>query len=352
MRNDRDVSASDWIKGVLITNAFLKTDKFVEHYEWLEKAAKQYHIALSLLDNTALLYPVGVDNTEILNSGQRNLSTDGMLTKSRQAVSAENMASGVKQIVDENDFVLYWDKDILLGRILQMLCNEQGVPIFNSVPAVGLCDNKFETFSKIWAWNRIRPEEKRIPLIPTIAAPMTYENIGYTNMDFVDEIIQSLGLPMVVKECYGSFGMQVYLAETKEEVVEYTKKLAGKPFLYQKYLKESSGKDVRLQVVGGNVVAAMYRYSEKGDFRANITNGGSMKKYEPSKSECELAVRTVKALGLDFAGVDLLFSQGEAGEADVVCEVNSNAHFKNIFTCTRVNVADCIMEYIWRKISE
>lgn len=324
MRNDRDVNASDWKKGVLITNAFLKTDKFVEHYEWLEKAAKQYHIALSLLDNTALLYPVGEEK-------------------------ADDMVAGVEQIVAENDFVLYWDKDTLLGEILQTLCDEKGVPVFNCVSAIGLCDNKFETFRKIWAWNRSVSKEKKIPLISTIAAPMTYENIGYTNMDFVDEVIKTLGLPMVIKECFGSFGMQVYLAKSREEVVEYTKKLAGKQFIYQKYVKESSGKDVRLQVVGDSVVAAMYRYSEKGDFRANITNGGSMKKYEPSARECELAIRTVKVLGLDFAGVDLLFSK-EVGEADVVCEVNSNAHFKNIYTCTGVNVAECIMEYIRRRL--
>ena len=346
MRNDRKINASDWKKGVLITNAFLKTDKFVEHYEWLEKAAKQYHIALSLLDNTALLYPVGGEEYNTLNSSQKNMLAEEMF-----AVAMDDMVCSVKRIVEENDFVLYWDKDILLGNILQTLCDERGIPVFNSVLSIGLCDNKFEAFRKIWEWNRINPEKNKIPLIPTIAAPMTYENIGYTNMDFLDGIIEHLGLPMVIKECYGSFGMQVYLAKNKEEAAEYTNRLAGKPFLYQKYVKESSGKDVRLQVVGNQVVAAMYRYSEKGDFRANITNGGSMKKYEPSKRECELAICTVKSLGLDFAGVDLLFSNGEQKEADVVCEVNSNAHFKNIFTCTGVNVAECIMEYIYRKIA-
>ena len=142
--------------------------------------------------------------------------------------------------------------------------------------------------------------------------------------------------------------MQVYLAESEEEVFSYTKKLEGIPFLYQKYLEKSAGRDVRLQVVGNQVVASMYRYSENGDFRANLSSGGSMKPYLASEREKALAVRTVEALGLDFAGVDLLFS--ENGEADFVCEVNSNAHFKNIHTCTGVNTADCIMEYIFGKL--
>ena len=74
-----------------------------------------------------------------------------------------------------------------------------------------------------------------------------------------------------------------------------------------------------------------------------------MKCYTPSEEECNLALLTAKALGLDFAGIDLLFSgsgKNGADEADIVCEVNSNAHFKNIHTCTGVNVAEKIIEYI------
>lgn len=308
------------LHGVLITNAFLRTDKFVEHYEWLKKAAWQYQIALSLLENTDLLYQI--------------------------PAKAEDNFSGMDKILSDNDFVLYWDKDIPQGNILTSLCQKRGIPIFNSIDAIRICDNKFETYQKIWEWNQSCAKEEQIPILPTIMAPMTYDNIGYSNLDFIEPVIQKLGLPLIIKECYGSFGMQVYLADSRSEVCQYTKNLGGKRFIYQKYLAQSTGKDVRLQVVGNKVVAAMYRSSKKGDFRANITNGGSMKPYNPSKEECELAVRTLKVLGLDFAGVDLLFSKGENGTADILCEVNSNAHFKNIFTCTGVNVADFIMRYI------
>lgn len=72
-----------------------------------------------------------------------------------------------------------------------------------------------------------------------------------------------------------------------------------------------------------------------------------MTPYEPSEEEKELAVSCCKILKTDFGGVDLL--KGEHGEA-LVCEVNSNAHFKNIFDCTGINAADFIMDYICRKI--
>ena len=68
-----------------------------------------------------------------------------------------------------------------------------------------------------------------------------------------------------------------------------------------------------------------------------------MKKYEPSEDEINMAVEACKHIGLDFAGVDILF--GENNEP-ILCEINSNAHFINIYNCTGINVADEIMKYI------
>lgn len=52
------------------------------------------------------------------------------------------------------------------------------------------------------------------------------------------------------------------------------------------------------------MTGAMYRYSET-DFRTNITAGGHMRMYQPSDEEIRLAVCAAKAVGCDFAGVDL-----------------------------------------------
>ena len=64
-----------------------------------------------------------------------------------------------------------------------------------------------------------------------------------------------------------------------------------------------------VQVVGDKVVAGMYRFSEQGDFRANLSNGGSARAYQAKEKEEELAVKICKLLGLSFAGVDLLFGE-------------------------------------------
>lgn len=305
-------------KGLLITNRFLRTDKFVEHYQWLSAAAQARGITLDLWDNAS--WPIWY---------------------------GEQVGSSLTKQMRPYQFVIYWDKDVRFGRYLGQACENLQIPIYNSVESMAVCDDKSETYRILQLWNEQAVHtQEQIPLLPTIIAPMTYGNIGYTNLDFLEEVIQRLSFPMVIKECFGSFGQQVHLISQEVSLREWTMKLAGTPFLYQKYLRNSHGHDVRLQVVGDQVVAAMHRFSVSGDFRANLTNGGRMEAYEPSGAERELALRAVRALGLDFAGVDLLFSNGPDAEADVVCEVNSNAHFRNIAECTGVNVAEKIMEYI------
>lgn len=310
------------LRGILLTNHFLRTDKFVEHYEWLSDAADRRGVILELWDNTSFLAGYGMHFT-----------------------------ADLKKYLSSYQFMIYWDKDVRLGCYLTQICDELEIPIYNSVSGMAACDDKSETYRVLQGWNEAQEEKNRIPLLPTIVAPMTYQAVGYTDIHFLKQVTERLSLPLVIKECFGSFGQQVYLAKTYEEAKRITERLAGTPFLYQQYIESSHGHDIRLQVVGDRVVAAMRRDSSTGDFRANLTNGGSMQPYMPSVEEKNLAVRTVQALKLDFAGVDLLFSRGVDAPADVVCEVNSNAHFRNIADCTGINVADRIMDYICRDLS-
>jgi len=114
------------------------------------------------------------------------------------------------------------------------------------------------------------------------------------------------------------------------------------PILYQQAITESMGRDVRINVVGGRVVASILRQSTGGDFRSNLTLGGTMAPYTPTEAEAQLALRATQLLGLDFAGVDVLFGKN----GPLLCEVNSNAHFKTTLACTGVNMAQHIMHYI------
>lgn len=55
--------------------------------------------------------------------------------------------------------------------------------------------------------------------------------------------------------------------KNREELLAVMKQSDSVEFLFQEMIENSIGRDVRLQVVGDEVAASMYRYSEN-DFRA------------------------------------------------------------------------------------
>lgn len=221
------------------------------------------------------------------------------------------------------DFVLFWDKDIILARKIE----QSGIPVFNSSTAIEVCDDKAKTFT---ALDGIVKQPKTIP------APLSFFESDYS--DFVNLAAQELGFPVVFKECYGSFGEQVHLCYSIDDVLRH---ISGKPFLLQEYI-ESNGTDVRIEVVDGECVCAMKRHNDY-DFRSNITNGGTAEPYSPNDEEKALAIKACKALELTFGGVDLI-------GGDRVCEVNSNAHIINIMNTTGIDVAEKIYKSILNKI--
>ena len=289
----------------LVVNGFIDSEKFRQIFAWLVQAAKNQGCMLEIKTNDMLL-PELVMGEKHLLQGQRL-----------------------------PQFVLFWDKDIRLARLLEKL----GIRLFNCADSIEICDDKARTFLELLC------HDIRMPR--TIIAPKTFRTQGYPKLDFLPGVVKTLGYPVVIKECYGSFGQQVFLVHNGEELEECLRFIKNRPFLFQEYIAVSSGQDVRIQMVGQRAVAAMRRHHAH-DFRANITNGGSMEAYEPDAAQLHLAKQVMEILSLDFAGVDILF--GEGGEP-VLCEVNSNAHFVNIFQCTGVNTAEEIVRYCLESIS-
>lgn len=228
------------------------------------------------------------------------------------------------------DFAILLDKDILLGYFLK----SRGVPVYNDPAVIDLCDNKATQYVQLAA--------KGLPMPRTIVAPKVYPNFSILDSGYFERVIDRLGLPMVIKEGHGSFGMKVYLIETEEQFYEKVDSLRGIDFVFQEFIASSRGRDIRVNIVGGRIVAAMYRHSET-DFRANITNGGVASPVELTESQQELAMSAAEAVGATFAGVDLLFGENDQ---PLVCEVNAAAHIRNILNVTGVNVADAMIAYI------
>lgn len=238
--------------------------------------------------------------------------------------------TNAEPFVSGADFVLFLAKDVRLARLLE----QDGCRVFNSASSIALCDDKSLTY--------LRLREEGLPMPETLIAPMMFFAADWSHNPFVETAVQTLGFPMVVKEACGSFGQQVWLVKDRSELIERLNASASRTMLLQRFVASSYGRDIRVQVVGREVVASMYRWSET-DFRANVSNGGSMKPYLPTEEQKALALQACDVLGLSFGGVDLLFGEGDE---PLLCEVNSNAHIRNLLDCTGINVAEHILAYI------
>ncbi len=156
---------------------------------------------------------------------------------------------------------------------------------------------------------------------------------------------KEIGFPVVVKTITGSQGAGVFLCEDRhhfEDLMELV--LAARSnanLILQEYVASSRGRDLRVFTVGGRAVAAMERSSQDGSFKANVSRGGRATAYSLDAESEWLALEVTRLLGLDVAGIDLLFD----GDHYLVCEANSSPGFRGLESCCAVSIPHEILRF-------
>ncbi len=152
------------------------------------------------------------------------------------------------------------------------------------------------------------------------------------------------GAPVIIKLLEGTQGVGVILAETVKvaEAIIETLQSARQNVLVQKFVAESKGRDIRAFVVGDQIVAAMRRTAQGHEFRSNVHRGGKTESVLLDESYCNTAVRAAQIMGLRIAGVDML----EGADGPQVMEVNSSPGLEGIESCTGLDIAGVIIDYI------
>lgn len=237
----------------------------------------------------------------------------------------------VKISLPKYDFVLYLDKDRYVAGLLE----KAGYKLYNNIESIIKCDDKMLT--------HICLSDQGIKMPTTISSTLCYTDNG--NRDYLKLVEEKVGLPMIVKEVYGSLGRQVYLANNHEELLQIENKLIHIPHIFQEYIESSRGKDYRIIVIGGKVVAYMKRENPHS-YLSNLAAGGSASKVNLPRQYLDVAEKCAWILGLDYCGVDIL--EGQNGEP-IVSEVNSNAFYDGIEKTTGINVAGCYVDYLLNK---
>jgi len=152
------------------------------------------------------------------------------------------------------------------------------------------------------------------------------------------------GAPVIIKLIEGTQGIGVLLAETVKSAESIIELLQSQKqnVLIQKFVAESKGRDIRAFVVGDRVVAAMRRVAQGQEFRSNVHRGGIAEPVDLDERYLETAVRCTQIMGLRVAGVDML----ESREGPQIMEVNSSPGLEGIETCTGLDIAGAVIDYI------
>lgn len=289
-------------QGLILVNAYWKSEAEINQSRRLKEEFARMGVSVDVRRND--FFPVHVNG-------------DGALEKR----------------LDPYDFCVYLDKDKYVSRMLE----KTGLRLFNRSQAIADCDDKMLTY--------IALSDCGISVPKTLPGLLCYTPTAVVAPGTLDYIEKEIGYPVIVKESYGSLGKGVFKADDRAQLEAYAERLKFTPHLYQRFVAKSEGRDVRVIVVGGEIVACMKRVS-RGDFRSNAALGGKGEKFDLPDEGARLCKKISAVLGLDYCGIDLLFGE----EGFLVCEVNSNAFFGTIEKVTGVNVAHAYARYIFRQI--
>ncbi|KAK1163364.1 UNVERIFIED_CONTAM: hypothetical protein FKN15_005411 [Acipenser sinensis] len=217
------------------------------------------------------------------------------------------------------------DSDITVLRHLEKM----GCRLMNRPQAVLNCVNKFWTFQELAGHG--------VPL------PDTFSYGGHENFAKMIDEAEALEFPLVVKNTRGHRGKAVFLARDKPHLSDLTHLIRhDAPYLFQQYVQESHGRDVRVIVVGGRVVGTMLRCATDGRMQSNCSLGGVGMMCSLSEQGKQLAVQASNILGMDVCGIDLLT---KSDGSFMVCEANANVGFIAFDRVCGLDVAGVIADY-------
>ncbi len=175
-----------------------------------------------------------------------------------------------------------------------------------------------------------------------IPHPQTAQALSARDLSFV---IEKIGLPIIAKPIFGSKGNGIKKFENFQEAKEFLRK-NNRGYFLQEYLPIDG--DIRVFVVGNQVVAGMKRHILQGDFRSNASLGAKASRIALTPQIKKLALDAAQVMNYEIAGVDIIKKQD--GKYCVL-EVNSAPQWKKLKEVTGIDPSSFIIDYALSKYS-
>lgn len=207
------------------------------------------------------------------------------------------------------------------------------------------------TFNKSHVIESVKDKLHSQQIMAESGIPVPATMLGKFPVD-LDLVKNNIGFPVVVKTLSGTHGSGVFLCENEssfDDLMQLIRQTGhNTQLIFQQFIAASRGRDLRVFVIDGKAVAAMERRANDGSFKANFSRGGSVIQYTMTKEIEELALETTRVLGLDIAGIDILFD----GKGYKICEANSAPDFRGLESCCDVSIADEILDALIAKVKD
>lgn len=212
--------------------------------------------------------------------------------------------------------------------LLSSALEASGCRVFNSSEVSEICNDKRYTYQCL--------SGAGIPVLDTVFCDRRFfdaENAG-----------SFIGFPMVLKSASGHGGTEVFLIDDVDALKSAVRELPDDRFLIQKVCP-SVGKDVRVYVLGGRILAAALRSSD--NFKSNFSLGGRASKYSMNENEEKLVYQVLNKLPFDpdFVGIDFLVDRDEW----YFNEIEDVVGTRMLYECFDMDAAKIYAEYILRE---
>ncbi|AXH99329.1 ATP-grasp domain-containing protein [Sporosarcina sp. PTS2304] len=174
------------------------------------------------------------------------------------------------------DFILFRDRNSKLASQLE----NTGYRLINRASVQAIANDKLRTFELAMMLG--------IPTVPT------------TRTDH-----QLPTVPLVLKTRDGHGGSEVFLCKTDEQVDDVLKQFDPKNLIVQPFI-ESGATDVRVFMLGEEVLGAVKRIGMKDSFKSNYTLGGTVEKYTLDDEQTRQVQMIARAISSDYIGIDFI----------------------------------------------
>lgn len=264
-------------------------------------------------------------------------------------VLIEDLDFGVKDgnlyLIYKN--ITYWERDekfpdFLVFRAIYPLLSKHlelmGMKVYNNSFVADICNDKAKTYQYL--------ARTGIPMV---------DSLFYKN-NRVENLLQNLDKPTVIKAVDGHGGSQVFLLDGQnkpkfnnrqsdsnwsDKVKDIVRGIGNSDVVLQPLVGKAA-KDLRVYVIGTEIIAAVMRTAKDG-FRANFSLGGNVSLYRLSKEERQLVNTIIEQFEFGLVGIDFII--GDNGQL-IFNEIEDVVGSRMLYQCSDINIVELYLKFI------